>query len=241
MERADRYSNWAGLLASQPNPKAKSGDAIKLIDWDGNGVVVNLDPKMNLMDNSRKYYKKARKSREDVKIRAARLPEFKLKLEKSEKYIKLLSGTEDLKSFRKLSIEVKKELGIKMEYMPPEPEDKFRTFDLGEGYMLYVGKNAANNDELTMRFAKPNDIWLHARGSGGSHVVLRMKGKEKPPKYIMKMAASVAAYFSKARNAKYTPVAYTFKKYVRKPKGANPGSVVMAREDVIMVEPKLPE
>ena len=64
---------------------------------------------------------------------------------------------------------------------------------------------------------------------------------KKPSKQIIQKAASISAYYSGARNAKYTPVAYTFKKYVRKPKGANPGSVVLAKEEVIMAEPKLPE
>jgi predicted ribosome quality control (RQC) complex YloA/Tae2 family protein len=92
-----------------------------------------------------------------------------------------------------------------------------------------------------MKFAKPNDLWLHARGSAGSHAVLKMEKEEKPPKYILQKAASITAYYSQAKNAKYVPVAYTFKKYVRKPKGANPGSVVLSKEDVIMAEPKLPE
>jgi len=118
---------------------------------------------------------------------------------------------------------------------------KYRQFDLGEGFILYVGKNAANNDELTMHFAKPNDIWMHARGSSGSHAVLRINKDQRPPKQILQKAASITAYYSGAKKAKWTPVAYTYKKYVHKPKGANPGSVVISREEVIMAEPKLPE
>ncbi len=83
---------------------------------------------------------------------------------------------------------------------------------------------------------------MHARGSSGSHTVLRSPtGKEaKPPKYVLQAAASITAYYSKQKNAKYVPVAYTFKKYVHKPKGAAVGAVVMSREEVIMAEPKLP-
>ena len=122
-----------------------------------------------------------------------------------------------------------------------EPASRFRVFDLGEGYILYVGKSAANNDELTVKFAKPNDLWFHARGSSGSHAVLRLNKEEKPPKFILQKAASIAAYYSGSKNAKYTPVCYTYKKYVHKPKGSNPGSVTISREEVIMVEPKLPD
>jgi predicted ribosome quality control (RQC) complex YloA/Tae2 family protein len=119
--------------------------------------------------------------------------------------------------------------------------ERFRRFEVG-GYEIYVGKSAANNDELTVRFAKANDYWFHARGSSGSHVVLRWNDpKTKPPKEALRAAASLAAYYSGAKNAKMVPVAYTLKKYVRKPKGAAVGAVVMEREEVIMVEPKLPD
>ena len=120
---------------------------------------------------------------------------------------------------------------------------KFREFDLGEGYILYVGRNSANNDELTVKFAKANDIWMHARGSSGSHAVLRhpMNKEHKPPKYILQTAAGITAYYSKQKNAKYVNVAYTFKKYVNKPRGAAQGAVVMSKEQVIMAEPKLPD
>jgi predicted ribosome quality control (RQC) complex YloA/Tae2 family protein len=106
--------------------------------------------------------------------------------------------------------------------------------------VLYVGKNAKNNDELTMKFAKPNDIWLHARGVGGSHCVIRVDGSE-PSKSIIKEAAAIAAFYSKAKTSNLAPVAYTYKKYVTKPKGANPGAVVVRREEVVLVEPYKPE
>jgi predicted ribosome quality control (RQC) complex YloA/Tae2 family protein len=130
---------------------------------------------------------------------------------------------------------------LKQENVEQEQESRFRMFDLGDGYILYVGKNAANNDELTLRFAKPNDLWFHARGSSGSHAVLRLNKEEKVPKHIMQKAASITAYYSGSKKAKYTPVCYTYKKYVHKPKGANPGSVTLSREEVMMAEPKLPE
>jgi len=113
-------------------------------------------------------------------------------------------------------------------------------FRLDDVYTLYVGKSAANNDELTMRFAKQNDWWFHARGVSGSHAILRGGGSEKPPKQILEQAAAIAAYYSHARNASYTPVVYTQRKYVRKPKGANVGAVTLERETVIMVRPSIP-
>ncbi|HET9887664.1 MAG TPA: fibronectin-binding domain-containing protein, partial [bacterium] len=89
--------------------------------------------------------------------------------------------------------------------------------------------------------ASPRDIWFHARGAQGSHAVLRISsGKGEPTKAILQAAAAIAAHHSKARNSKLVPVAYTEKRFVRKPRGAPVGTASMQREKVIFVEPKLP-
>ena len=91
-----------------------------------------------------------------------------------------------------------------------------------------------------MKFAKQNDLWMHARGASGSHAVLRMPaGIQKPPTQILQKAAEVTAYYSHARNAKTTPVCYTLRKNVHKPKGAPSGTVTLVREEIILVKPKL--
>ena len=102
---------------------------------------------------------------------------------------------------------------------------------------IWIGKNAKSNDEVTTR-AHKEDVWLHARGVGGSHVVIRMENnKNLPPKNIIKKAAAVAAWNSKARGSSLAPVIYTKRKYVSKPKGAPAGTVRVQREEVEMVEP----
>jgi predicted ribosome quality control (RQC) complex YloA/Tae2 family protein len=73
----------------------------------------------------------------------------------------------------------------------------------------------------------------------GSHAVLR--GHQPIPAHILEKAAEITAYYSQSRKASFVPVCYALKKYVRKPKGAGPGAVVMEREEVIMVEPRLPK
>jgi predicted ribosome quality control (RQC) complex YloA/Tae2 family protein len=94
---------------------------------------------------------------------------------------------------------------------------------------------------LTTKYASPNDLWFHVRGASGSHTVLKVSNKkEVTGKEIINKAASIAAYYSKARNASSVPVAYCQKKYVKKKKGFKEGSVVMEREKVIFVKPGLP-
>jgi len=238
LERAGDYRHWAELLLQQPNQKIKPGNKISLTDWDGENIEFKLNPKKTINENAQMYFEKAKNTESNYKIRKEMLPSLLEKVETIKRIIDEIEKTDTVKRIKKIKEENAAIFGE--DNLGSKGGERFRTFDLGEGYMLYVGKNAANNDELTLRFAKPNDLWFHARGSSGSHAVLRMHKAEKPPKYILKKAASIAAYYSGAKNAKYVPVSYTFKKFVHKPKGANPGAVVIKREDVIMVEPKLP-
>jgi predicted ribosome quality control (RQC) complex YloA/Tae2 family protein len=240
-ERAENYRKWADLLIAQPNTKAKPGEKIELTDWEGRQIVINLDPKLNLIQNSEKYYERASKSLQSIKEREKLLPKMLNRKEILTQINNKLKNAKSVKELDKIKNDFKKIAGLRMNIDNENKETKFRTFDLGEGYTLYVGKNAANNDELTMKFAKPNDLWFHARGAGGSHVVLRLDKGDKPGRHIIDKAASIAAYYSQQRKAKLTPVCYTYKKYVRKPKGANPGTVVLAREDVTMAKPRSPE
>ncbi|HEX9828963.1 MAG TPA: NFACT RNA binding domain-containing protein, partial [Bacteroidota bacterium] len=89
---------------------------------------------------------------------------------------------------------------------------------------------------------KADDLWFHARGASGSHVVLKVgTANGNPSKLAIQQAAGIAAYFSKMKNAKLVPVAMTERKYVRKPKGVPAGTVTLEREKTIFAEPKLPE
>jgi predicted ribosome quality control (RQC) complex YloA/Tae2 family protein len=240
-KRESEYRLWAEILMSQPNVRDKAGEKINLTDWDGLEHVIKLDPKLKLADNAKKYFDKAHSTNEDIRIRKERLPEMLSKQEAINNKLAELETVRHLKELSKFESGIKEATGRRVNSKKMTMEEKFRKFDLGEGYFLYAGKNASNNDELTMKFAKPNDVWLHARGSSGSHTVIRMDKEEKPPKAVLQKAAEITAYYSGARNAKYVPVIWTFKKYVRKPKGANVGSVIVAKETVIMAEPKLPE
>lgn len=106
---------------------------------------------------------------------------------------------------------------------------------------MLAGKTDADNDYLSIRMANPNDYWFHVRGMPGSHVILREKEGEEPDKSVLKEAAAIAAYHSKAKNGGVTAVSCTMAKYVSKPKGAKPGTVSIKKESVIKVRPGVPE
>ena len=107
-----------------------------------------------------------------------------------------------------------------------------------EGWDVLIGRSSEGNDHLTVKLARPEDYWFHAAGVPGSHVVLRRgKGPNEPSKATLEEVAAWAAFHSKARTAGRTPVNYTLKKYVRKPRGAKPGLVYIEHEKTLMVRP----
>ena len=115
---------------------------------------------------------------------------------------------------------------------------RFRSKD---GWDVLIGRSSEANDHLTLHMARPEDYWFHAHGCPGSHVVLRRgKGANEPSKATLEEVASWAAFHSKSRTAGKVPVIYTQKKYVRKPRGAKAGTVIVEREKMLMVRPVEP-
>ena len=97
-----------------------------------------------------------------------------------------------------------------------------------------VGKSAKNNDLLTQKYTYKEDLWLHAKDVAGSHVVVKYQAGKTFPETVIEKAAQLAGWYSKRKNDSLCPVLYTPKKFVRKPKGAEPGEVIVEREKVIL-------
>jgi fibronectin-binding protein A (FbpA)/ribosomal quality control pathway NFACT family protein len=120
--------------------------------------------------------------------------------------------------------------------------DPGRRFVVSGEWEVRVGRNNRENDELTHGFAHPDDVWLHASGVPGSHVVLRMQGRrDNPPRDILEAAAAIAARFSQAKHAGTVPVIWTRKRHVRKPRGSKPGVATCTHEKTLFVKPGLPD
>jgi predicted ribosome quality control (RQC) complex YloA/Tae2 family protein len=120
------------------------------------------------------------------------------------------------------------------------PAPRLIEYALPAGWIVLVGKTEADNDELSLRIAAPNDWWFHVRGMPGSHVVLRAQEDVEPDRATLERAAAIAAYHSKAREGGIVPVSCTRAKYVSKPRGAKPGTVTITKERVLKVRPGLP-
>lgn len=107
-----------------------------------------------------------------------------------------------------------------------------------EDYTLLVGKNNVQNDYLTTKLARSQDLWFHTKEIHGSHGILITKG-ENPSMDVLVKCAQIVAYYSKARMSSNVPVDYTQVKYVKKPSGAKPGFVIYTHNKTINVTPNI--
>lgn len=248
MKQADEYEKFGNLLMIHlyDMPEQPGRMTVPDIFIDPRLVIsIPLQPRTTVLENSQRYFGKAQSTRASVDYvieRKASMEKRTARLTSLLEAIDAAENTHTLKDLYKEHAAIMEELGLTAKGEKNEAPFPFRRFVVTGGFEVWAGKNSANNDLLTVRHSRPNDIWFHARGVGGSHVVIKVgSAAGEPTKEAIKQAASIAAYYSKHRNAKRVPVAYTEKKYVRKPKGAAPGSVMVEREKVIMADPALPE
>lgn len=110
-------------------------------------------------------------------------------------------------------------------------------YALPGGWEVLAGRTEAANDRLSLRLARPGDLWFHIRGMPGSHVVLRVPLEAAPDRATQELAAAVAAFHSKARGAGTVAVSCTDARHVSKPRGAPPGTVTIKKESVLKVRP----
>lgn len=235
-----KYYNYGNLLLSGVYQSGKGESEITLTDFNGEEITISLDPKANVTENAEIYFDKAKSERVNFEksneLYETTLNNYNKLISLKEKY----DQTETIDELKKI-FDIIFPHGNKKKMDQPENKIKYRHYIIEGNYHVYVGKDSQSNDLLTTRFAKQNDYWFHARGLPGSHVVLRVDNtKEVVPKNIIKNAASIAAFWSKAKTAKIAPVSYTFGKYVYKKKGYNPGQVALTKESVLLVKPEIP-
>ncbi|TFH23447.1 MAG: DUF814 domain-containing protein [Myxococcales bacterium] len=116
------------------------------------------------------------------------------------------------------------------------PRD-FLHYRLPGDWEVIAGRSAADNDELSLRVARPDDWWFHVKGMSGSHVILRAEQDREPDRGTLEAAAGIAAFHSKARQGGIVPVSCTRARFVTKPRGASRGTVEIRKETTMKVRP----
>lgn len=203
---------------------------VKLPSFDtGEDVVIKLNTALSPAKNAERFYRKSKKESLQLNMLNDQLEELKGKLKQLEEDKSVLENVDQFKDLKPWIKEVKKETKVRLPY----------TSMIIDGYELRIGRSAKDNDELLRRYSSSNDLWFHAKGVSGSHVILRKpNSRSQFPTSIIERVAAIAAYHSKAKNEELARVIYTEKKYVRKPKGAHPGQVFVERETSVLVRPE---
>ena len=237
-EKAAEFEKYGHLLMAVPPEKDHPKDAIEVDDlYDGGTIRIPLKTSQTLHQNANRFYNKARRTRDSIPFHQQRKKETLREMSHFEPILNELESVDSMKELRGFEKKFKNELPNSNKKNQNEPESKFNTREI-DGYTIWIGRNAKSNDIMTKQ-ADKEDMWLHARGVGGSHVVIRMnRQKADPPKFIIEKAAALAAHYSKAKGTSLAPVIVTRKKHIRKPKGGKPGAFLIDKEDVVMVKPQ---
>ena len=227
--KASEIRNQADVLMAYQHQVPKNVTSATLTDFEGNDLPLQLDPKLSAVENAQAYYERARKRENRVIEAESREAQLKPKLAEVEGYLDKLETLKD------------EELKELLERYAPKAKAQKRTepgirYEGPHGYPIIVGRNSRENDIVTFRLARSRDVWLHAQGYPGSHVIIKAGNTEVPFDTIL-FAAQLAAAYSKAGQSDNVPVDYALKKDVWKAKGAAPGAVHYAQQKTVYVTP----
>jgi predicted ribosome quality control (RQC) complex YloA/Tae2 family protein len=237
---AEKLHERASLILAHLGEIPANAAFFETTTWDDEprSIRVELDPRKSPTELAQDLFKKSKRLKRGLDVGPERL-------EAVEAEIAELVRARDM-----LGDDSPNELAMKLEALgvsitaPKEEARKrrqagarlpYREFATLDASSVLVGRGAADNDRLTLRVARPHDLWLHARGVTGAHVIVRLtKGQSCSPEVLVD-AATLAAHFSDLRGETIVDVLYTPRRFVHKRKGSPVGSVTLGSEKVIAV------
>jgi hypothetical protein len=241
---ADALAAKARWFVAEAARAPRGARELTVTDWssgEAHPITLALDPARSAHDQVEAIFARAGRIQRGAAIARARLAEAEARLAQFDAALQAVRAAGTLAD---LELELRR-TGPTSGPTPrpasatrrskPLPRRPYRVFRASTGSPIWVGKGAADNDALTLHVAKPYDLWLHARGTKGAHVVLPLeRGKDAPGEALVD-AAHLAAHFSGGKGETSVEVVYVLRGHVRKPKGAAPGLVRVDREKVIVV------
>ncbi len=236
----DEYKKCGDIINANIYRLKKGLEKAELPDfYTGELRVIKLDPRLTPAQNAQKYYKEYRK----LDTAEKKLKELIVKGGEELSYLDSVFDAASRTESESDISEIRGELR-EMGYLHSAGKAYEKTakasapleYTASDGFEILVGRNNRQNDKLTLKTAKPNDIWLHTQGIAGSHVIIRTNGKT-PGEQTLTEAAEIAAYNSKGRSSSGVPVDYTLVKFVKKPAGAKPGMVIFTNNRTLYVTP----
>lgn len=230
-----RWRTWGELLTAYAHRVPRGAEAVELEDFvDGSPLLIPLLPHLSVIDNAQRYFRLYAKARAALEHAASRLAATEAELAYLQSVATMAEQADSAEEFEEILLELEREGYVKTGGKTrragtgsPRPP---RRFFSSNGTEILVGRNNLGNDRLTLRLAREGDLWLHASGIPGAHVILRLDSNaasmDAVPDADLEEAALLAAYFSQGRSGGKVSVDYTFRRSVRKPAGARPGMVV---------------
>lgn len=211
-------------------------------------IEIELDPRRSPIFNAQKYYKVFVKAKKRLHISKERLELVQVVINYLEQLLYCLDEAKNSEELEAISMELQQQGYLKEEpgearrrrqkLLPDSHSAPFRRYKVNSHYDIYAGKNNRGNDYLISRVALKDDLWFHARGLPGSHVIVRtLGGKHDIDPQIIETAAQLAAYYSRGRALNKVEVDYTRVKYVKKIKAGKPGLVTYDHHETIRVNP----
>jgi predicted ribosome quality control (RQC) complex YloA/Tae2 family protein len=242
LSEAGRQAELFKPLASRTRRGARQ---VELTDWEtGAPVALALDPALDGLENLERMFSRKKRGERGLAQVARRIDETFAALERLQaERAELAAAPLDVLEARASEARPADALGggpaERASARTAAIDRCSRRFESADGREIRVGRGARENDRLTFGGARGDDVWLHARGVPGAHVILRVEKGHAPTEQGLLDAAHLAVHYSQAKEATLAEVQWTEAKYVRKVKGAAPGAVAVARERVIAlrVEP----
>lgn len=245
-EKMDTYREYGDLITAniyRIQEGHKSVEVENYFDENLGTVKITLDPSLSPSQNAQKYYKKYNKSKTALKEAQKQLEQSAEELEYIESTLAMVETADRLEDISVIRRELANEGYIKRstnaQKKQKAEQSKPMHFVSSDGFDIYVGRNNTQNDYLTLKLANSSDLWFHTKDIHGSHTVIKLGIDKDVPKQTILEAASLAAYYSKARESSQVPVDYTTIKNVRKPNGAKPGMVIYEHYNTIYIKPEL--
>ena len=239
--QADRYRLLGDLILTHAHDVRPRDRLLRVPDYTGGGaeVEIPLDPALTPSENAQQYYRryaKARATGRALPARVARLQAERDALAEALVQADAAASADDLWEIHSGLAE----MGVVARGPRSTPAARTgpRRFRTADGATILVGRSARENDRITFREAGPEDLWFHARGVAGAHVVLKAGGRPSPAS--VEAAAEAAAYYSEGKGSARVAVDSVERRHVRKPKGAPPGTVTYTGERTLLVSPLRP-
>jgi len=225
------YARYGELIKANLGTITKGTDHITVTDYFDDQlptITIPLDPMKSPQGSMDDYFRKHRKYLAAEKELRPRIERAELGLDRLRQELRdIEQGTWTPPTTS--STRLKPVTNLK-----PRSADRqrgpFRRFISTDGLPIFVGRNARENDALTFGLAKSDDLWLHARGTPGSHVVVRLEKGADPPPETLRDAATLALLYSDLKKSGKGDVIYTRRKWVKKAKGQAPGAVIVTQE-----------